>query len=157
MLQSIEIREYRDSDKSEVLNLLTVNTPQFFAPEEAKDFANYLEHERECYYVLLCDQKIVGCGGINFEDNYTIGKLSWDIVHPEFQGRSLGKRLLKYRVVELLSMESIQKITVRTSQVAFKFYKKQGFELLGIKKDYWAKGFDLYAMEYKKWYQTNIV
>jgi N-acetylglutamate synthase-like GNAT family acetyltransferase len=81
----------------------------------------YLETERELYYVLLYDQKIVGCGGINFADNNTIGIISWDIFHPDYQGKSLGTKLLKHRIDKLNSLEGIQKIRVRTSQFAYKF------------------------------------
>jgi N-acetylglutamate synthase-like GNAT family acetyltransferase len=108
-----------------------------------------LETERELYYVLLYDQKIVGCGGINFADNKTTGKISWDIFYPNYKGKSLGTKLLKHRLNKLNSIDSIQKIIVRTTQVAYKFYEKQGFELFEIKKDYWADGFDLYNMKYR--------
>ena len=70
--------------------------------------------------------------------------------HPDYQGKSLGTKLLKHRIDKLNSIDGIQKITVRTSQVAYKFYEKQGFELFEIKKDYWAEGFDMYNMEYKQ-------
>ena len=148
MNNSITIREYKSIDKSSVMNLVRLNTPEYFAPEEENDFSNYLDNERELYYVLLFNEKIVGCGGINFAKNKTIGKISWDILHPEYQGKSLGTRLLEYRIEKLESIKSVQKITVRTSQVAYQFYEKQGFELKEIKKDYWAKGFDMYKMEY---------
>ena len=148
MNNSITIREYKSIDKSNVINLIKLNTPKYFAPEEENDFSNYLDNERELYYVLLFNEKIVGCGGINFAENKTIGKISWDILHPEYQGKSLGTRLLEYRIEKLESIKSVQKITVRTSQVAYQFYEKQGFELKEIKKDYWAKGFDMYKMEY---------
>ncbi|MCB6974554.1 MULTISPECIES: GNAT family N-acetyltransferase [Butyricimonas] len=148
MNNSITIREYKSIDKSSVMNLIRLNTPEYFAPEEENDFSNYLDNERELYYVLLFNEKIVGCGGINFAENKTIGKISWDILHPEYQGKSLGTRLLEYRIEKLESIKSVQKITVRTSQVAYQFYEKQGFELKEIKKDYWAKGFDMYKMEY---------
>ena len=148
MNNSITIREYKSIDKSSVMNLIRFNTPEYFAPEEENDFSNYLDNERELYYVLLFNEKIVGCGGINFAENKTIGKISWDILHPEYQGKSLGTRLLEYRIEKLESIKSVQKITVRTSQVAYQFYEKQGFELKEIKKDYWAKGFDMYKMEY---------
>lgn len=149
MTNLIAIREYETNDKDEVVNLIKLNTPDFFAEEEEDDLKIYLETERELYYVLLCDKKIVGCGGINFADNKRIGRISWDIFHPDYQGKSLGTKLLKHRIDKLNSIESIQKITVRTSQEAYKFYEKQGFEVFEIKKDYWAPGFDMYNMEYK--------
>ena len=62
----------------------------------------------------------------------------------------MGTKLLKYRIDKLNSIDEIQKITVRTSQVAYLFYEKQGFELFEIIKDYWAPGFDMYNMEYKQ-------
>ena len=150
MTNLITIREYQSKDKNEVINLIRLNTPEYFAIDEEEDLNKYLETKIELYYVLLYDQKIVGCGGINFADNSTIGKISWDIFHPDYQRKSLGTKLLKHRIGILNSIEGIQKITVRTSQVAYKFYEKQGFELIEIKKDYWAEGFDMYNMEYKR-------
>ena len=150
MTSLITIREYEANDKNDLINLIRLNTPEFFATDEEKDLNKYLETERELYYVLLYDGKIVGCNGINLADEETIGKISWDIFHPDYQGKSFGTKLLKHRIDKLNSISSIQKITVRTSQVAYKFYEKQGFELFEIKKDYWADGFDMYNMEYKQ-------
>lgn len=144
----ILIREYKVTDKEDVIDLIRLNTPDSFAWEEEADFKKYLEKERELYYVLLCDDKIVGCGGINFADNNKTGKISWDIIHPDYQGKSLGTQLLKYRIKLLSSMRNIQKITVRTSQVAYRFYEQEGFTLNEVVKDYWADGLDMYSMEY---------
>ena len=72
---------------------------------------------------------VVGCGGINFAENKTIGKISWDIIHPDFQGKSRRptsphrNSCVKERPV-LKTIPGIQKITVRTLQVAYKFYEK---------------------------------
>ena len=41
------------------------------------------------------------------------------------------------------------KQALRTTQLAFQFYEKMGFELDKTKKDFWAKGFDLYQMKMK--------
>ncbi|WP_148371746.1 GNAT family N-acetyltransferase [Bacteroides bouchesdurhonensis] len=145
----ITIREYQTTDKYALIDLIRLNTPKYFAINEEADLNEYLDTKRELYYVLLFDKKIVGCGGINFADNKTIGKISWDILHPQYQGKSLGTQLLKHRIEILKSISSIQKITVRTSQLAYKFYEKRGFVLNEIKRDFWAKGFDMYYMEYK--------
>ena len=133
------IREYQPTDKNAVIDLIRQNTPAYFAPKEEADFSNYLDSERELYFVLLLNKKVVGCGGINFTKDKASGKISWDIIHPQYQGKSLGAQLLKYR---------IEILTVRTSQLAYKFYEKQGFTLKEIQRDYWAKGFDMYSMEY---------
>jgi ribosomal protein S18 acetylase RimI-like enzyme len=144
------IREYKNSDKEVVLNLLRLNTPKYFSPDEEKDLIYYLENEIDYYFVLEINNQIVGAGGINFSDDKTIGKISWDIFHPEFQGKSLGSQLLIYRIEKLRQFKDIQQISVRTSQLVFKFYEKLGFELIEIVEDYWAKGFHLYQMKYIK-------
>ena len=52
---SIVIREYLTTDKEVVMNLIKLNTPNFFAKEEVNDLSNYLDKEIELYYVLLVD------------------------------------------------------------------------------------------------------
>ena len=108
-------------------------------------------NNRDHRKLMIIDGKVGFTGGINLADERTTGKISWDILHPEYQGRSLGTRLLGFRIEKLGSLGGIRRITVRTSQLAFGFYRKQGFVLKEVKKDYWAEGFDLYAMEYGGW------
>ena len=76
---SIVVREYLTTDKEAVMNLIKLNTPDFFAEEETNDLSNYLDKEIELYYVLLVDGKVVGCGGINFfrEKNHWKNKLGY--------------------------------------------------------------------------------
>ncbi|WP_207422764.1 GNAT family N-acetyltransferase [Desertivirga brevis] len=150
MKENFSIREYSVDDKEEVLTLLRLNTPKYFAPAEEADFEHYLDQERELYYVLISEDKIVGCGGINFDDKKTVGKLSWDIMHPDYRGRNLGKLLVLYRLQKLTAIESVKTITVRTSQLAYEFYKKQGFDVLEVAKDFWAEGIDMYKMEFRR-------
>ncbi len=149
MENSITIREYGPADKVAVMNLIRLNTPEYFALEEETDLNEYLENKRELYYVLIFDGDIVGCGGINFVKNRKVAKISWDILHPEYQRRSFGSQLLRYRIDKLKTIEGVREIMVRTSQLAYGFYEKHGFVLSEIKKDYWAKGFDMYCMKYK--------
>ncbi|MFY7811309.1 MAG: GNAT family N-acetyltransferase [Flavobacterium sp.] len=147
--ENISIREFEVNDSKKIVDLFRLNVPKFFAKEEEKDLIQYLENEIELYYVLLYDGKIVGSGGINFENEMKTGIISWDIIHFDFQGKKLGSQLLKHRIEKLKTIESIQEIVVRTSQFTYLFYDKQGFEISEIIKDYWAKGFDLYSMKYK--------
>jgi ribosomal protein S18 acetylase RimI-like enzyme len=142
------IREYAANDRENVLRLLRLNTPQYFAPSEEKDLEYYLDNHADHYFVIESGGEVLGCGGFNFSDDRTVGKISWDIFHPDHQGKGLGSALTRYRIERLKEYDSLRIISVRTSQVAFKFYEKFDFRLREVVKDYWAEGFDLYRMDF---------
>jgi ribosomal protein S18 acetylase RimI-like enzyme len=142
------IRPYTAADKENVLHLLRLNTPRYFAPSEEKDLVHYLDHHAQHYFVVESGGEVLGCGGFNFSDDRTVGKISWDIFHPGHQGKGLGSALTRYRIEKLKEYDSVRTISVRTSQVAYLFYEKFGFRLREVVKDYWAEGFDLYRMEF---------
>jgi ribosomal protein S18 acetylase RimI-like enzyme len=147
MIENITIRPYSDQDKESVQNLFQLNVPEYFSIDEEKDLVYYLENEIQLYFVLEVEDKIVGSGGINFSEDEIQAKISWDLLHPNYQRKSFGTKLLKHRLDLLETMHSVKTITVRTSQLAYLFYEKSGFKLKEVVKDYWAKGFDLYLME----------
>jgi [ribosomal protein S18]-alanine N-acetyltransferase len=148
MKDSIIIRDYKDSDKETVMSLFQFNTPQYFSPDEKKHLVYYLENEIEHYFIVQFNGQTVGSGGFNFSEDKTTGMISWDIFHPDYQGKSLGSTLLNYRIKRLKQFKQLQQITVRTSQLAYKFYGKSGFELIEMVEDYRAPGFHLYKMKY---------
>ena len=145
-----KIREYVSSDREAAIGLLRLNTPVFFSPDEEKAFRQFLENETDFYFVIEVDKRIIGCGGINLFDDNTTATISWDLIHPDYQGKSLGSKLVKYRLEIIKSITDVQNIIVRTSQHTDKFYEKQGFVLKEVVKDFWAKGYDLYYMEYEE-------
>lgn len=141
------IRPYISHDRKELLDLLRMNTPTYFDPAEENDFVDYLEHHAQNYFVVEYSGAIVGGGGFNTGfDNGKTARISWDIIHPGFHGQRLGKKLTQHRIEKIRALQSINRIVVRTSQLAFKFYEKQGFQLERTVKDFWAPGFDLYEM-----------
>lgn len=145
----MQIRAFNPhTDVPTLLSLLRLNTPEFFAPEEEEDFINYLKYEATRYFVVEADDQLVGCGGYNNPDGPTIFRLSWDIVHPAWQGQGIGRRLSEYRIQQIREAEGGTVILVRTSQHVYRFYERLGFVLQAVVKDYWAAGYDLYQMEY---------
>jgi [ribosomal protein S18]-alanine N-acetyltransferase len=101
------------------------------------------------YFVFEEEGKILGCGGINYFIDKGEARLSWDMVHPEFQGKGIGKQLTLYRVELLKKDPRINIIVVRTTQLVYNFYEKSGFSIEKTEKDYWARGFVLYQMKMK--------
>lgn len=101
MTDEVQIRKYTDSDLEAVLAILRLNTPLYFSPEEESELLYYLENEVEHYFVLETERQVIGSGGFNFSGKRTTAKISWDLLHPAFQRKSLGSRLLKYRLKQL--------------------------------------------------------
>ena len=141
------IRPYSPSDEIMVLELLKLNTPQYFAESEKADLIEYLANHIDHYYVVEIDNTIMGCGGFNRTPDGKRGVLSWDIIHPDAQGKGIGSALVKFRIADMQKL-GVKEIGVRTSQHVYQFYEKMGFTLKSpVVKDYWAEGFDLYEME----------
>mgnify|MGYP000406603425 FL=1 len=54
------IRKYTTKDKSRVLDLFRLNTPNYFDASEESDFVNYLKNQLENYFVYIENFKIIG-------------------------------------------------------------------------------------------------
>lgn len=144
----MKIRAYNGpSDDQAILELLRLNTPEYFSPEEEKDLVDYLARHAHHYFVAESDALMLGCGGFNLTEDGKTAKISWDIIHPESHGKGIGTELTRFRIMKIKEMDGIEMVSVRTSQLVYRFYEKFGFETREIVKDFWAPGFDLYRME----------
>jgi ribosomal-protein-alanine N-acetyltransferase len=94
------------------------------------------------------EEKIVGAGGYNILEKE--GRISWYFIHPDYHAQGIGKALVQHSLSELRQNEEIDRIIVRTSQHAWRFFEKMGFELQKTEQDFWAPGMDLYQMELKE-------
>lgn len=148
-MNEITIQEYDEKDFEHLVQLVQRNIPDYFAQEELEDFKDYLLNQREDYFVAIENGEIIGCGGINYEKDTLVAKISWDAIHPSHQGKGVGNKILQHRIRFILENHPDCKIIVRTTQWVFPFYEKNGFQLIETQKDYWAPGFDLYKMEYR--------
>ena len=117
------IRPYSIKDKDELLHILRLNMPRYFDVSEEDDFLQYLDQHAANYFVIEENDKVIGSGGINYFDDDTIARISWDIIHPDFQGRGIGKKLAFYRIDEIKKKSTVRLIVVRTTQLVYKFFE----------------------------------
>lgn len=143
------IRSYQSTDLAPLLHLVQLNTPTYFHPSEKQDYKLYLEEEREDYFVVEQENKIIGAGGINYFKDAQLARISWDVLHPNYQKKGIGGKLLRHRIMHVKKQPAFHTIEVRTAQGVCQFYEKFGFQLIKIEKDYWAKGYHLYQMQQK--------
>jgi len=141
------IRKFKNTDTDEIIGLLRFNTPSYFAPSEEQDLLYHLQNHASDFYVLEVDTRLLACGGINLHIDNETASLSWDMVHPQFHGMGLGTSLAKFRIRKIKEIKEVKTISVRTSQLVYKFYEHFGLEVKEIVKDYWEEGFDLYRMD----------
>jgi len=123
-MQNIHIRAFKSEDHTKLHKLLELNIPQYFAETDLEEFKEYLDNAVEDYFIVEMDQEIVGSGGINYDKENNIAKISGDVIHPVFQGRGIGKMLLQYRIDHIKKYNPNLNITVRLHRLYINFMRK---------------------------------
>lgn len=101
-------------------------------------FVKELKNDVARYLVAKIEGKVVGYVGIWFIVDE--GHITNVAVHSDYRGRKIGDELVK-ALVELCRENNIVSMTleVRVSNiVAQNLYKKYGFKLAGIRKEYYS-------------------
>ncbi|MGL5312465.1 MAG: ribosomal protein S18-alanine N-acetyltransferase [Peptostreptococcaceae bacterium] len=101
-------------------------------------FNKELKNDVARYLVAKIDNKVVGYVGIWFVVDE--GHITNVAVHSDYRGLKIGDKLVK-ELVELCKKNNIVSMTleVRVSNiVAQNLYKKYGFKLAGIRKEYYS-------------------
>lgn len=101
-------------------------------------FAKELKNDVARYLVAKLDGKVVGYVGIWFVMDE--GHITNVAVHSDYRGKKIGDELVK-SLVNLCKENNIVSMTleVRISNlVAQNLYKKYGFKLSGIRKEYYS-------------------
>jgi len=141
------IRPFNIADKDHLTDIFKLNVPTYFAANEIYDFEQYLSQHSETYLTIEHEGKIIGGTGyyVNTSDNS--GRITWIFFHPDAKGLGSGKNAVEYCLKMLRADPGVKMLVVTTSQFAFKFFEKFGYELVKTEKDYWGPGLDLYLME----------
>ncbi len=139
------ITPYKEAHWPEIRRIFLSNTPKYFDPGELQDLRDYLDRQADSYFVLTLKEQIVGSGGYCLSGP-GLGRLTWDFLDPAFKGQGLGSILIEHCLQCMTPESGIEKVEVYTSQLAYRFYERFGFELIRKEKDYWTKNLDLYYM-----------
>jgi ribosomal protein S18 acetylase RimI-like enzyme len=141
------IRPYKAADKNELIDIFKLNTPEYFDPKEVADYEEYLEKYADTYFTIEHEGRIAGGVGYYVRESDKSGRITWIFFHPAYAGLGLGKKSVEHCHAIFTSDPTIEKLAVTTSQKAYKFFEKFGYQLIETEKDYWGKGLDLYLME----------
>jgi N-acetylglutamate synthase-like GNAT family acetyltransferase len=147
----IIIRAYIKTDRNSCLDAFKTNVPKYFTEKEIEDFDFFLTRiekgdEQMHYYVVVYEQKIIGCGGFGEKDDHKVISLAWGLIHKDYHKKGLGKKLLLYRMEQIKKLSPEYSIIIDTTQYAYTFFEKFGFYTTKITSNYYAIGMHRYDM-----------
>lgn len=135
MINNLEIEEMKLDDIDGVFEV----EKNCFEDYWSKDsFKKELSNNLAKYFVAKVDGKVVGYVGIWFVVDE--GHITNVAVHENYRGKKIGDKLIK-ELVQVCKDNKIVSMTleVRASNiVAQNLYRKYGFKMAGIRKEYYS-------------------
>ena len=128
----------RPMTKDDVEDVYKVEEDCFVDPWSKESIRKELKNDLARYLVAEIDGEIVGYVGVWFVVDE--GHITNVAVHSNYRGKKIGDKLVK-EMVELCRQSNIVAMTleVRVSNiVAQNLYKKYGFKMGGIRKEYYS-------------------
>lgn len=150
------IRTYVASDKLECLAAFTSNVPLYFTQGEIALFEAFLDKFHDVrdgkledgthYYVIVENERVIGCGGFGHHDDSDVIFMAWGLVHNNFHKKGFGEKLLKFRIEQIKKIHPGARIGLDTTQYSYPFFEKFGFRTTNITNDYYEPGMHRYDM-----------
>lgn len=143
---AMHLRAYEQTDRERCLAIFEGNTPLYFASHEVAEFAKFLNTPNCAYYVVERNNELVGCGGFWIKPEEKKAALVWGMVRSDRQKIGAGSFLLLSRLQEVALAVPDCTIHLDTSQHAFQFFEKYGFEVQKFIENHYAKDLHRYDM-----------
>jgi hypothetical protein len=139
------VRDYTPADRAACLAVFATNTQHFFLPEEAAEFAAFLNQLPGPYLVVIEDERVVGCGGFRVAGDTAV--LTWGMVRRERHRERIGWRLLVARLARIVATPGVVRVRNDTSQHSRGFFERAGFVVTRVQPDGYGPGLDRHRME----------
>jgi len=121
----------------DVQSVAKIEQENFSRPWSEDSFRKAIEEAHTIYIIAECDSKVVGYAGI-WIAAYE-GEITNVSVAQEYRGQEIGRQLLeKLLIFSRKAGVTSFYLEVRTSnQKAQRLYTKQGFQVVGIRKNFY--------------------
>lgn len=142
------LRLFVDADLEACVALCAANSPEHMLPHEVEELREFLVEKPYApapYFVVEAEGVIVACGGVATEGAEL--HLCWGLVHPDWQRRGLGTRLVEHRLDWARGRAGLEVARLCTSQRTRAFYERFGFKSTRFTPDGFGPGLDRHDME----------
>ena len=144
--KSLHFRPFLLSDREACLAVFDTNCPEFFAPNERRDYERFLAGNPSTYVVCIRNHKIVGAYGFKISSESRRGCISWIMVDASARGNGLGTRMI-CRVLEAVSSGNTTVIDIAASQKSAPFFARFGAVEINRTLEGWGPGLDRVDMK----------
>ena len=141
------IRPYTVEDAAVCMDILEVNTPEFFLPADRQELAAFLDDLPEPYFMVEEQGRIVARGGWAM-DPEGVADLTWCMVRRNSQRCGIGCMLLHHRLAGVRTESSASRARVRTTQLVQGFFAREGFREVEVIPAGFGAGLDQVTMEH---------
>ena len=136
------IREYTAADREACLAIRASNVPEFFSPEGAENFEEFLSVGTSYLLVVVKDSKVIACGGLVLRGEGPVAALVNGMVHRDYHGQGYGSTLLATRLSLIEVEEEPVTVFLETNSAGAPFFGQFGFGLHSVKKNLHGDGED---------------
>lgn len=139
--------EIKNMTKEHIEQIVEIEKSCFEIPWSKKSFQDELDKKyMAIYLVALENEKVVGYGGMWHVVNE--GHITNIAVHKDFRKKGIAKSIIS-ELIKIAKEKEMIGITLevrKSNEIALNLYKKQGFILEGIRKEYYENKEDAIIM-----------
>jgi GNAT superfamily N-acetyltransferase len=137
-MTDILFRRYCSADSTVCIGIFDANCPAYFAPNERRDYAEFLDEVPHDYEVCEVDGRVLGAFGLMVDDNNE-KRLSWIMLDPRSQGLGIGMKIME-RVIQLGRESDTRAVRIAASHKSATFFAKFGATTTTSTRNGWGPG-----------------
>jgi len=141
----LTFRSYARSDRRTCLRLFDLNSPRFFAPNERRDYEEFLDDRPAGYEICLAGGAPVGAFGLT-GDEPARRTLNWILIDPGAQGAGIGTAMMRRAMARARGL-GLERLDIAASHLSAPFFARFGAVVLSRTEDGWGPGMHRWDME----------
>ena len=135
----VEFVDYTPDAREACLAIFDRNCPEFFAPNERPDYADFLRRADDGYRLCRIDGRVVGAFGLMAAGAPGDAHLNWILISPDAQGGGIGRAIIA-EVAASAREREVRTVHIAASHRSAPFFARFGAEETGRKDDGWGPG-----------------
>jgi N-acetylglutamate synthase-like GNAT family acetyltransferase len=115
-------RPFQSSDTEACLALFDQNCPDFFAPNERAEFAEYLQHQGQEYWLYEHEGQVISAFGMHLDETEHSAHINWIMAAKNHHHSGIGKTMMREAILRAENYPTLRIIHISASQHSAPFF-----------------------------------